>query len=261
MFAELEDWESACQGQYQLTDILIAHHDENALAEATKCYDYAKSYENSMCLMNALQFLAYAQRDNNMPTEALSSAKDALLLAKTCECRACVPDALLVLGALYLDFKKYKKAKKYLTKARILFRQSNSVRAQLMTDTLLGKILVREDLKAGKKLLKNTFKVSEHLSTAPTLIRSGMAIANIYAQEEKREKAIKLYEQMSQVAQDSHQLRLDSQIALKLCGLYRNQADTEKLTALIERITPVFSGSDKQRQTLKYFTDQTAALH
>jgi len=251
ILAELQDWENASDAPKSLVVLLLGLSDHEAsLVESTKSYEYAKNFGNSESIMLTLQHLAYARQFNDFNESAIKTAKDALVIAKTCDCPSCVPDALFVLGKISFGCNEFENSTKYLRKAKAKFRKTQNVPSQTLCDIGLARITGQTKPKLGKKMLKDILTISDHLSFPWARLEAGMALAQIYADQNKSNKAIALYEEMSQCAQDNFKLKMDSKIALSLCKLYADAGEKDKVISLIARIEPVFVGTKEQRAEL-----------
>jgi tetratricopeptide (TPR) repeat protein len=199
-YAEMKRWQDAAIHSRAAENLHLACEHFNAAADAAimnggmhrrmgdyhealhafiRAYEHAEGLESTHNAFRAITNIAHMYMATGLHDEAITNARKALHLAKTCPCPICIPDSQLLLAQALIGSEQYELAMEYLEKAHSTFNAQSKAGWQGVCLLEMGRCGIATNHLGARETLEEAHTVLRTVNWTKSIARTLTALADL----------------------------------------------------------------------------------
>jgi tetratricopeptide (TPR) repeat protein len=199
-----------------------------------RAHQHAAGLESIYNAYRAIRNLAQMYIATGLYDDAISNAREALHLGKTCACPQCVPDSQLLLAQALIGAQQYEVALQYLEKAHSTYNSQSKAGEQGICLLEIGRCQSAMGHPGARETLEEAQSILRTVNRTHSLSRTISALADLDSNEGKLADACQKLQQAYDLICDGQHEATKQEIWLKLVKAYWRTDDGHSAQSLLQ---------------------------
>jgi len=229
-----ENLYSACDHHHAAADAAIMNGGmhrrmgdyHEALHAFIRAYGHAAGLEATHNAYRAITNISHMYMATGVHDEAITNAREALHLAKTCPCPICIPDSQLLLAQALIGAEQYELAMEYLEKAHAAFNAQSKAGWQGVCLLEMGRCQAAMNHQDALETLEEAHTILRTVNWTKSIARTVTALADLDLCEGKVAQACDKYRSAYDLIGTAQSEATKQEIWLKLINALYLNSDT-----------------------------------
>jgi len=150
-----------------------------ALHSFLRAHEHAAGLESIHTAYRAITNISHMYMATGLHDDAITNAREALHLAKTCPCPICIPDSQLLLAQALIGSEQYELAMEYLEKAHSTFNAQSKAGWQGVCLLEVGRCQAAMNIPRARETLEEAHTVLRTVNWTKSIARTLTALADL----------------------------------------------------------------------------------